>query len=169
MTPALPNASFQAALQMVTMRPFRPARLAGVFAAVLVSLITPISAAVSLRFQPCLTLDDEQFLAGTVAHVVDIAKLEARFGRPVFWSYALIDLDADGVPEIAARASPDGECSLQGCRTVILTRTPRMWRSLLVTDAPAIAVAQRSNRGLRDLLVDGEVLVWNGAQYSPAR
>ena len=97
----------------------------------LACIASPSQAARLLTFEPCLTVEEEVYILQNLGQS-DIAKLSA--GRPVRLSYSMVDLNGDGVFEIAVRASADGEC--EGiCRTTLLMKTGRRWRKMLDTNA----------------------------------
>ncbi len=130
----------------------------------LACMASPAQAAKLLTFEPCLTVEEETYI---LEHLGQRDMARPMAGRPMKLSYSMVDLDGDGVFEIAVRASADDQC--EGvCRTALFMKTGRQWRKMLDTNAAEIAVGERRQFGIRNLLVGDVVMVWTGTRYVAA-
>jgi hypothetical protein len=58
-----------------------------------------------------------------------------------------------------------GECGSAGCNTVSFRYERDRWIRVMDTVSGSIRIAQSRHRGMPDLTVDGNRLVWDGAKY----
>ena len=136
----------------------------GLSALVLACIASPTQAARLLAFEPCLTVEEENFILQHVGQA-PIVKGQAAHAAQV--SYAAVDLNGDGVLEIAIRVSADGLCA-DRCRTTLFMKSGRSWLKMVETDVADIAIGERSQFGMRNLLVGDSVVVWTGRVYVAA-
>src|SRR3954452_10668712 len=87
----------------------------GLSALMLACIASPTQAARLLAFEPCLTVEEENFI---LQHVGQAAIVKGQADHPAKVSYSTVDLNGDGVLEIAIRVSADCLC-VDSCRTTL--------------------------------------------------
>jgi hypothetical protein len=58
-----------------------------------------------------------------------------------------------------------GECGSAGCSTVSFRYEGDQWIRIMDTMSGTVRIAQSRHRGMRDLIVNGNRLVWDGIKY----
>lgn len=138
-------------------------RRAAPFALMLSVAAGPARAADELVFHPCLTEREQAFLEvelkrGPAPHPTNGVTTSG-------WEYAVVDLDADGAPEVAVRSGEP--CEGVACRTTIYTRVAQGWVSIFESADRDISVARRVTLGYREILTSAGLYRWSGKAYRP--
>lgn len=83
-------------------------------------------------------------------------------------SYAAIDVNDDGVAEIALRHSGDGYCFETRCETRVIAYSGRDWKAVFTGRAERLALSAQPVAGVRQLVLDGgDVWAWNLDRFTP--
>lgn len=129
---------------------------------VLVLAAGPATATDDLSFYPCLTPAEATFLQ------VELGRSDPPLRDPVLpgngWDYAVVDLDNDGVSEVAVR--PSAACRGPQCGVAVFTRINGRWIEILSVSDRALTVARQTHRGYRDVLSDRGTWRWSGRAYA---
>ncbi|MHB2168049.1 hypothetical protein [Alsobacter sp. R-9] len=120
------------------------------------------SATEKLVFHPSLTPEDAAFLTETLG--LGSSPTPVADGIGSGWDYAVIDLDNDGVQEVAVR--PAAPCSGTRCGVTVFTRMQGRWAAILSTSDRDLNVARRVHRGYRELLSEKGTWRWAGKGYA---
>lgn len=123
----------------------------------------------ALSFAPVQTEREVRFINLDLGLKDELSKLEGKLGRAPAVEYAVIDLDADGEPELVIRIHQDGSCESDKCTTIVFSNAHDQWTRVLETDAPEVTVAKRMTKGYRDLLVGSQPWAWTGNRYMASR
>src|SRR4051794_1293030 len=123
----------------------------------------------ALSFVPVQTEQEVRFVNLDLGLKDELTKLEAKLGRSPAEEYAVIDLDADGAPEIVIRIHQEGSCETDRCTTIVFSNAHDQWSRVLETVAPEVTVAKRVTKGYRDLLVGSQPWAWTGKRYMASR
>lgn len=128
----------------------------------LVLAAAPAAATDDLAFYPCLTPAQSSFVQTELGRGEPPARDPAQPGSG--WDYAVVDLDNDGVSEVAVR--PSAACEGPRCGVAVFTRINGRWVEILNVSDRALSVARQIHRGYRDVLSDRGTWRWSGRAYA---
>ena len=116
-----------------------------------------------LAFHPCLTEREQAFIEVELKRgPAPTSPADAMAGG---WEYAVVDLDEDGVPEVAVR--PTVPCDGPACRTAIYTRIVGDWVRIFESADRDLSVARKQTKGYREILTPQALYRWSGKGYRP--
>lgn len=123
----------------------------------------------SLNYAPVQTEREIQFVTLDLGMKDELAQLATRLGRSPAVDYALVDLDADGDPELFIRIREGETCEAATCTTLVFSKVQNAWMRVMESGTPDISVAKKMTKGYRDLLVGEQPWSWTGRRYMAAR
>lgn len=84
-------------------------------------------------------------------------------------TFAAVDINGDGVAEIALRQTEAGFCFEARCETRILAYTARDWRAVFSGRTESLALSAERTGGARRLVVNGnDIWEWDRTVFHPA-
>lgn len=121
----------------------------------------PAGATDELSFFPALSPTEIAFVHD------ELGRGEPPVRDPVLqgsgWDFAVVDLDNDGVPEVAVR--PSAACEREGCGITVFTNVNERWVQILATPERELNVARKTHRGYRDMVSESGTWRWAGTGY----